>query len=949
MKKLIWLLVCFLPWQWAGAFGKNKVTYHEYNWYILESPHFRIYVTELDQSLSNLILDTAEQAYALHARQFGYQPKYKIKVLLYPNQIDFQQNNVTTDFIGAGTGGFTEFIKGRVVLPFSGDYANFEHILSHELTHAFQGYTWGRGYMGISALMDINVPLWFIEGMAEYASIGLDNEAEMMVSDALYHGNLPNLMQLSYLNLLPPDYYFFVYKEGQLFFYFAEQKYGTNILPRLNESVASNRNLNVILTNVFHKDLETLNDEFFDFLKARYLPESIGKANITMQAKRILNKDTRFNMNPVYVDSSRIAFISDRLLYPSIVIADRRKQTLKRLIKGGFDENYLEFQYGKRNNLSMAGTNILCFVSRSGGRDAIQLLDINTLKEKTLDLPFKVIHSPQISPDGKKIVLSANREHQEDIFIYEIETGNLVQVTQDIYFDTQPRWLSSNKIVFVTSRYHPQDQDNKDIVIFDLDSNQVLTRLDSGFSDEYPTISPDQRYVGFVSASRHPVLMIYDRDSAQVWQELAPRGGILSPQFGTSNHIILTAYRDNQFNIYEYKAQFKTKATNVVIEDMAGRQAGVPLEFLSRMTLPPQPYKLELSIDNLIGAFALNSSLKGMALVGIMNVSDLLGDHRFQLVLDSQIQIQTNFFDYINADLSYHNEKNRINYGFRFFNFSNFFYEFHTFESFTLLERSYAWSAGLYVFASYPFSTFSRLDLTLGIRGYKYIENVTLVGSNYQYEYSHLNRETLQLTWVYDATLWDYTGPVDGIRMEAGIEQSFAILSNSIQYTRLLFDFRHYIMLFPNYSLAYRAVLGKSLGRDRMDYPYTVGGFNSVRGYDLFSFTGDSLYLINLEFRFPLIIDWTIGFPFPLRLPTIWGVLFWDMGSAWKWDDGYNLYYYQGENLVLDDLKIGLGFGFRLVLLPGIKFMVDVATPYDGRGVPSLSTWRSFWQIGVDF
>lgn len=948
MKKIL-LLMVLLPLQWAHPFGKNKVTYYQYDWYVLESEHFLIYVSDLDRSLSNLILHTAEQAWQEHARSFGYSPVSRIRVMIYPNQVDFQQNNITPGFIGQGTGGFTEFIKGRVVMPYSADYADFSHILSHELTHAFQGHTWGRGQMGITALLDINVPLWFIEGMAEYASIGLDFEAEMMVSDALYHGNLPSLMQLSYLNLLPPEYYFFVYKEGQMFYYFAEQQYGPGILPRINSSITSNRSFALVLTNVFGKDLEALNEEFFDFLKARYMPDSLQQQNITQAARRILRKDSRFNMNPVYIDEDRIAFISDRLLYPSIVMADRSTKKLKGLIKGGFDENYLEFYYGGRNHLSVARGQTLCFVSRSGGKDAIQLLDIKTREVQTLELPFRVIYSPQISQDGSRIVFSAVEDQQADIYIYQLIDGSLTRITRDEFFDTQPRWLDSDRIVFSTSRFHPSQEGNRDLVVFDLQTRMTVLRIDSGVSDEYPTVSEDGRRLGFISMGRHPSLLVYDLESGETSLELSTRGGIMAPQFGPSNRIVLTAYRDNSFNIYEYKPHFTNQIDWVAVDNLETNTSESVLYYTRDLLQSTSPYRLSLSIDNLIGAFALNTSLQGMALIGIMDVSDLLGDHRFRLVLDSQIRIQTNFFDYINADLTYVNEKYRLDYGFRLFNFSNFFYEFHTFESFTLLERSYAWSAGLYAFASYPFSTFARLDLTLGLRGYKYIENVSQIGTNYVYEFSYQNRETLRLAWVYDATLWDYTGPVDGIRMEASAEQALGIFSNALEYTRLIFDYRHYILLFPNYSLAYRAVLGKSLGRDRDRYPFTVGGFNSIRGYDVFQFRGDSLFLLNLEFRFPLIIDWTIGFPFPLRLPTIWGVLFWDMGSAWNWEEGYRLYYYQGEDLVLDDLRMGLGIGLRLVLMPGIKFMVDLATPYDGRGIPPLSTWRSFWQIGVDF
>ena len=40
--------------------------------------------------------------------------------------------------IGQGTGGFTEPIERRIVLPFAGPLAETDHVIGHELVHAFQ-------------------------------------------------------------------------------------------------------------------------------------------------------------------------------------------------------------------------------------------------------------------------------------------------------------------------------------------------------------------------------------------------------------------------------------------------------------------------------------------------------------------------------------------------------------------------------------------------------------------------------------------------------------------------------------------------------------------------------------------------------------------------------------------------------------------------------------------
>src|SRR3546814_5722377 len=82
-------------------------------------------------------------------------------------------NNVTGD-LGEGTGGVTEALRHRMLLNFTGDYKSFEHVLTHEMVHAFQYDIFGRGRAGggLQQLAQVQPPLWFMEGMAEYLSNG---------------------------------------------------------------------------------------------------------------------------------------------------------------------------------------------------------------------------------------------------------------------------------------------------------------------------------------------------------------------------------------------------------------------------------------------------------------------------------------------------------------------------------------------------------------------------------------------------------------------------------------------------------------------------------------------------------------------------------------------------------------------------------------------------------
>jgi hypothetical protein len=76
-------------------------------------------------------------------------------------------------------------------MPLTGIYADTDHVLGHELVHAFQYDIAQR--MGAMSQQGLgSLPLWLIEGMAEYLSVGReDPNTAMWLRDAALRGDLP--------------------------------------------------------------------------------------------------------------------------------------------------------------------------------------------------------------------------------------------------------------------------------------------------------------------------------------------------------------------------------------------------------------------------------------------------------------------------------------------------------------------------------------------------------------------------------------------------------------------------------------------------------------------------------------------------------------------------------------------------------------------------------------
>ena len=150
-----------------STFGKNKIQYEDFDWEVLSSDHVDLYYYPDERELALIALDYAEESFDALSQKFSYVPKDRIPMVVFASHQHFEQTNIVPFFLPEGVAGFTEFLKGRVALPFNGSYADFRHVIRHELVHVFQarkgahlkrlhpgGYEW-------------NSPLWFTEGLAD--------------------------------------------------------------------------------------------------------------------------------------------------------------------------------------------------------------------------------------------------------------------------------------------------------------------------------------------------------------------------------------------------------------------------------------------------------------------------------------------------------------------------------------------------------------------------------------------------------------------------------------------------------------------------------------------------------------------------------------------------------------------------------------------------------------
>ena len=168
-----------------------------------------------------------ESSYVEISEELNYVIQKRVPVFVYNSHNDFQQTNIISSLIPEGVGGFTEAFKNRIVIPFSGSYEEFRHVLHHELTHAvIYDLLYGNMFSSLLSRQRLfQLPLWFAEGYAEYSSRhGWDYYSDMFVRDATIN------------NYLAPPWYlggFLAYKQGQAMVKYIADEYGEDQLGKI--------------------------------------------------------------------------------------------------------------------------------------------------------------------------------------------------------------------------------------------------------------------------------------------------------------------------------------------------------------------------------------------------------------------------------------------------------------------------------------------------------------------------------------------------------------------------------------------------------------------------------------------------------------------------------------------------------------------------------------------
>ena len=914
-------------------FGRNKVQYEKFEWQILKTEHFDIYYNSEFEEMAEIGAQFAEAAYKDLKVKFNNVVTRRIPLIFYNTHIHFQQTNITPGFIPEGVGGFFEFLKGRVVIPYLGSLEQFRHVIWHELVHVFMTNKVYNVLKDHRLPVDRLPPLWFIEGLAELWSTEWDTQADMVMRDVVL-----NNMFVGIKDIIKIYGTFLMYKEGQNFLQFVEKEYGEDKIILMLENFWRFTDFEELLEYVLGESIDTIDDKWAFSLKQEYFPLLTDNYPYHIKGNKITNEG--YNFIPKFYNNNgnnEIYFLANRTGYSSLykMILDEELKNVsdtEKLIEGEKEEIFESLHLFKPT-LDVSNDGRILFASKGGASDVIHIYSIEDEKIiQTLEFDDVIsIEGADFSYDGKKIVFSAiDLKGYTDIFIYDIENEILDRVTNDYYSDRDPIFnKQSNKIYFVSDRTEGMYKQKFNLFEYDLERNitNYVTYLDCNiskpqFNKDYSELYMNSDYDGTFNIWK------LNRDNNNYTQSITQVTNFLTSaldfDFIDNEKIVVSGFEKFSFQFYIVDLE-KSDSTiqNKTVE--FNLSSAYNKWTAKRISLPSVKQKLEYEKD-----YALDYAISQVAADpvygarggALFTLSDLLSDDKYVFLLYNTAEIRNDILSNFNVALTRINSEHRTNYGYGIFHFSGRRYDIRESDEF-FYERSFGGVFSLL----YPFSKFQRLETS-----------VSIANSDKELVDGLLTRKSLLVTntisFVHDNSLWGPTGPLDGSRFRFLIGYTSDIKYSNVNYYSLIADYRYYFRLAFRSSIAFRASIFYNDGKEARRY--FAGGSWDLRGWPRFGIRGEKLWLSSVELRYPLIDQFAIKFPFlGVGFSNIRGALFFDAGNAW--DTNY------GETLG------SIGTGLRVNFLGFITFRYDIGKKIE-RNFTKLQP-KLFYQFffGWDF
>ena len=380
-------------------------------------------------------------------------------MVFYADHPDFQQTNVIGGFIDQGTGGVTEALRDAWSCRSPACTRTNDHVLGHEMVHVFQ-YDIAERHQRAAGINGLNqLPLWLIEGMAEYLSVGRQDRTPRCGC-----GTPRSATICRSIKQLTTDPRYFPYRYGQALWAYIGGKWGDQTVSDVYRAslrggwdAALRRVIGISSDSLSKEWLSSIRDAYMPLMQGRMRPDSVGQTlignrNERGEHERRARTEPRRQMGRVLRPSRPVHRGPVRRRRRDRAQSSRSSRDLTR------DPHFDALSFISASGSWSPDGRKLAFVSFAEGDNEIAIFDVNSRNESSAasGTRRRCDQRRGVGSGRKHDRLQRHRwRHQRSVPRRHARPERLQQLTNDRYADLQPAWSPDGKIARVRDRRGP--------------------------------------------------------------------------------------------------------------------------------------------------------------------------------------------------------------------------------------------------------------------------------------------------------------------------------------------------------------------------------------------------------------------------------------------------------------------------------------------------------------
>ncbi|HNO48087.1 MAG TPA: hypothetical protein PKI48_05825 [Chitinophagales bacterium] len=474
-------------------FGQNKVQYKKFNWQYLETDNYDLYYYNQSENFAKYIHTIADNTIKNLIDKLGYSNRIKFDILVFNSAEDFAQTNIGLNNETYNIGGTTKVNENKIFIYYNGNYQTFQNDLKKALVDVLTRQMMKGGSFGqkLTNFLFLRLPVWYNIGVVNYIAYGWNTQLD----DALRQ-NFIHYKNISFNQLIKEN----PSLAGQSFWYMLAEEYSENSISNILYLTRINHNINTGFRLAINKDLSNLSDQWLQFYSERYQADI--KNRKVFPSEMLLQQKGKIASVQTNAANNKMVYSLIKKNKQKIKVTELPKKNSQVILKNKFNSN---------NNFAWSKDNRLLAISYyKNGKIYIKIKDYSTKKTITNKIEnLDKIYALDFSYNNDRLVLSAQKNGQTDLFQYSISSNSSSQITNDIFDQLNPKvskWNGLEKILFSSNipsksigDFSTYNFDALDLFVSDINGKNIERLTTTPNANEVPIGNFNADYFTFMS------------------------------------------------------------------------------------------------------------------------------------------------------------------------------------------------------------------------------------------------------------------------------------------------------------------------------------------------------------------------------------------------------------------------------------------------------------------